>query len=383
MRSARAGIVTALLLVGAPPVEGAATPRCLGHAATITGGSRRIVRGTPGDDVITAYGDHYVVLAGGGDDLVCGDVTFDRLYGGPGHDRIHIPADARGASLGGPGDDRIRAPEGKADGGPGDDFVAADFVEGGPGDDTLVGLDFAILSFYGWRRGVTVDLLAETAAGQGRDRVTGVFSNVWGTRHDDVLLGSGGAEQLHAYRGRDRIDGRGGSDIVSGGLDDDVASGGGGRDDVDGDVGDDRIAGGRGRDTLWPGDGNDVVRAGPGDDTVSGKDGDDRLFGGAGHDGIHYVSWPADLRIDLDAGFAEGAGSDVVEGFEDAFGGDGSDLLRGDDGPNVLVAYSGDDTLEGLDADDVVEGRDGVDHANGGEGTDSCEAEVIIRCEPV
>lgn len=380
MRRAAVAVVVGAAILRVAPVE-AAGALCLGHVATITGGERRVVRGTPGDDVITAYGDGYVVRAGGGDDLVCGDDSYDKLHGGPGRDRIHLPPDAGGSVWGETGQDHIRTAGGGADGGPGDDFVLAEYVVGGPGDDTLVGRDHALLSFYGWRRGVTVDLVARIASGQGRDRLAGDFTAVSGTWHDDVLLGNGRANRLYGYGGADRMDGRKGNDHVRGGSHDDVLAGGAGRDSIYGEGGNDRASGGSGRDIVWSGDGNDVVRAGPGDDTVTGKAGDDRLFGGAGRDGVHYWMWPSDLVIDLAAGFARGAGRDVVEGFEDAFGGDGDDVLRGDDGPNVLLAYFGDDTLEGLGGDDSIEGRDGIDRANGGGGTDSCKAEVLIECE--
>lgn len=84
-------------------------------------------------------------------------------------------------------------------------------------------------------------------------------ANLRGTRRDDVMIGSSGA---------DRIDGNGGNDTICGGP---------GADDIEG---------GRGRDIIFGGIGNDTVHGGSGDDLVFGGAGNDALFGGSGKDNL-------------------------------------------------------------------------------------------------
>lgn len=247
MRLTRAGVGAATLVMAITPATGAAeTPRCLGRAATITGGSGDVIRGTPGDDVITAYGDEYDVLAGGGNDLVCADSAYDVVQGGPGDD--HLRGRVSGGLYGGRGDDQI-------------------------------------------------DGTGRSKGGSGDDRVTG--GGVWG-----------------------------------------------------------------------------------GPDQIVPKHGDDEVHGGGGSDSVHYFFWPEPIEIDLAAGWAEGAGSDFVEGVEEAYGGDGDDVLRGDDGPNVLFGYAGNDRIEGLGGDDSIDAGAGIDVVDGGDGNDVCDnAETPVSCE--
>ena len=83
------GLVAATALVGAPfaPLAGAATPRCFGETATITGSG--FIQGTRGRDVIVA-GHGSEVHAYGGNDLVCGAFL---TYAGPGDDRVRYGGD--------------------------------------------------------------------------------------------------------------------------------------------------------------------------------------------------------------------------------------------------------------------------------------------------
>jgi hypothetical protein len=62
--------------------------RCLGRPATIVS-SRRVVRGTPGPDVIVARRASGATIRGlAGDDVICGGRGRDRVFGGDGDDRL-------------------------------------------------------------------------------------------------------------------------------------------------------------------------------------------------------------------------------------------------------------------------------------------------------
>ena len=91
-----------------------------------------------------------------------------------------------------------------------------------------------------------------------------------GTRGDDNLTGSAGADVIYGLAGDDTIDGGDGNDLLYGGP---------GKDSVSGGAGNDRIHGGPGEDTLSGGDDNDVIFARDGSaDPISCGAGDDRVY---------------------------------------------------------------------------------------------------------
>ncbi len=128
--------------------------RCGGRTATIVGTTANdILTGTPGDDVIVAFGGHDRIDAGAGDDYVCAGAGHDLIDAGPGADRIFGAAGndtidgGSGADLirGQSGSDHLFGARGNDDlyGGPGDDTVrggrGGDILDGGTGDDRLTG----------------------------------------------------------------------------------------------------------------------------------------------------------------------------------------------------------------------------------------------------
>jgi Ca2+-binding RTX toxin-like protein len=76
---------------------------------------------------------------------------------------------------------------------------------------------------------VTVDLLSVSATGAGTDALRG-FEDVWGTRADDVIVGSDVGNVLLGFAGADDLSGRGGDDVLRGGPGADRARGGAGVD---------------------------------------------------------------------------------------------------------------------------------------------------------
>ena len=184
-------------LVPAPSAAGAPAFSCDGETVTILG--------TPGDDVLVGTdGDDYVIFGRGGDDVIRGGAGNDVLCGYDGADRL----------FGEEGDDRLFAgnahrlrevqngtqwiPD-RLDGGPGNDRleIGRHQRSRGPG---IVG----VIAFGSATEGVTVDLAARTATGDGDDRIAWRRAvRVVGTAYDDVLIGRDDGEELLGRGGQD------------------------------------------------------------------------------------------------------------------------------------------------------------------------------------
>lgn len=134
-------------------------------------------------------------------DLFYGSAFNDVLRGLGGNDRL----------IGNSGNDELK-------GGLGDDYL-----NGGSGIDTI--------SFEYTSSGVTVDLEAGTATGEGIDTLISI-ENIKGTRGNrgDTLLGSSSANSIYGDTGNDTLDGRDGNDILDGGPGSDSMTGGDGDD---------------------------------------------------------------------------------------------------------------------------------------------------------
>ncbi|MGO4676471.1 peroxidase family protein, partial [Bosea sp. 2YAB26] len=98
---------------------------------------------------------------------------------------------------------------------------------------------------------------------------------ILGTRGNDVLVGTAGADIINADRGDDTVTGLAGNDTIDAGR---------GADTVDGGDGDDTILGDRDNDILNGGAGNDTIDGGRGDDTINGGLGNDTILGDRGDD---------------------------------------------------------------------------------------------------
>jgi hypothetical protein len=103
--------------------------------------------------------------------------------------------------------------------------------------------------------------------------VRGTACTITGTRHDDVLHGTNGADRICAFAG---------NDVVLAANGDDIVFGGDGSDRIYGGVGSDRITGGYGLDALLGGAGVDIEYGGSGHDMLYGGEGGDSLYGGLG-----------------------------------------------------------------------------------------------------
>jgi hypothetical protein len=195
------------------------------------------VRGGRGDDVLTGGGELY---GGRGDDLLRGTGAgdgWDRIHGGPGRDRME--GRGRNSPL---WPDLFYDDETDAQ-------AARDVVVAGR--KARAWIDYSLR-----KRSMRIDLHGDRI-GPERDLVSDVKSVTSGAGND-VLIGTGGPNDLHGGPGADRLYGR---------------------------LGDDRLAGARGDDAMYGGDGDDVLT-----EVHFGRaDGEDTFVGGAGVDELHSL----------------------------------------------------------------------------------------------
>ena len=208
---------------------------------TLSGGLGRDYLG--GDEgTNTLYG-------GGGDDQLDSH-GLDTIDGGGGGDRAYIDRSSATTALtfvmtdtasvttvvgdgttvvnvenidftAGNGNDDIETLDGSDSlyGGEGSDTLSAgggdDYLKGGLGDDTLFGgAGNDLVDYSDSANGVTVDLAAGTAAGDGSDTLDGI-ENVYATNYADVMRGNSAANDLDGgYGGGDRLFGGNGKDIL-------------------------------------------------------------------------------------------------------------------------------------------------------------------------
>jgi Ca2+-binding RTX toxin-like protein len=197
-------------IIATPQAATAAKPECFGEKATIVAKKgQKVVRGTKKPDVIVGTNKKNVVKAKGGDDLICGFGGRDKIRGQKGSDAID--GGGGGDDLkGGGGEDFAAGNHGtdSVNGGPGNDFV-----EGNGGNDALVGGGgiFDTASFETASAGVTVNLTAGTATGEGTDTLAGI-SDVIGSNFNDSLTGDAieSGNGFYPGGGEDTVDGGGG-----------------------------------------------------------------------------------------------------------------------------------------------------------------------------
>jgi uncharacterized repeat protein (TIGR01451 family) len=115
-------------------------------------------------------------------------------------------------------------------------------------------------------------------------KCSGQAATITGTRGNDLLTGTSGADVVAALGGNDTIvTGRGG-DLICAGPGIDRVKGGRGPDTVHGGGSNDRIRGSRGRDQLLGEGGPDRLRGNRGADLLEGGAAFDRCKGGKGRD---------------------------------------------------------------------------------------------------
>jgi serralysin len=319
-----------------------------------------------------------------GNDTINGSPGSDDLYGQGGNDVLK----------GGGGDDYI-------DGGAGKDTY-----DGGAGFDTL---SFQYSHYDASAlHGITLDAAAGKAVDSwGNSETLTGFEGYRGTQFADTLNGSSLDEQFVGFGGRDKIDGKGGTDEVrydvdrrydgfdgvSINLTTGVAIDGFGRQDTLVSIENARGTW-SGDDTLIGNSAANRLRGLDGDDFLDGRGGGDDMRGGAGND--TYVVDNAGDTIDEDANSDFAKGFDTVRSsitfslantaviFGDVenliltgtavINGTGNGLentITGNDAANTLAGGAGADNLNGGLGNDTLIGGDGADKLIGGTGSDT------------
>lgn len=322
------------------------------------------------------------------DDPLNGTPDFDNIYGFAGDDVIN--------GLG--GEDWIAGGEGN------------DVIDGGSGtDDDANGIwdavDYMQDTKDGGTQGVVVNLAEGTATDTFGDTDTLVdIERVFGTNHDDTMIGSDQDEGFDPNGGADQIDGGAGYDELLYQLS--TQYGGTSGIVVTFDDGTPNTGDGTLRDSFGMTDtftNIESIRGTEFADVVAGGAGSQRFRGLGGIDTFDGGSGPgrdeADYGRDINYGGTNGINADlenldaagfglVIDGFgahdrvknvEQIRGTGVADIIRGDAtanffwggaGNDVLDGRAGNDYLEGEFGDDVVTGGAGADELYGGDGTD-------------
>ncbi len=290
--------------------------------------------GSNHNDTLTGNAGANLLVGLDGNDALDGGAGNDALEGGAGADTLE----------GGAGDDSLRGGAGadRLDGGAGNDALhgaaGADTLDGGAGVDTAY--------YTTASAGVSINLADGTGTrGEAAGDTLNNIENLVGSLHNDLLIGSSGANAFGGGGGNDTLLGGTGADALNGGAGDDVLGGG---------VGDDALEGGLGADIL------------------DGGAGADMLDGGADIDAAYYTGATEGVAVNLETGTGtqgEAAG-DTLTGIEQLYGSNHNDTLTGNALANQLLGFDGNDALDGGAGDDSLSGGAGADTLTGGEGDD-------------
>ena len=201
------------------------------------------------------------------------------------------------------------------------------------------------------------DVTPSTSPSDGDDVITGTGSadDISALAGDDIITGAAGDDTLDGAQGNDIVVGDGGLDQIRGGDDNDLLLGRGGADTVEGNAGNDWVEGDGG---------DDFVTGGRGDDTVIGSEGADVLVGGNADDVlIDGVVPGTPLGLDVLEQLRSGTslldivGTDALNYSDDL----DQDILNGNDGDDVLIFGKGDLAIGEGGADQFAMVIDGVD----------------------
>ena len=358
----------------------------------VSRGGPDLIFGLGGDDRICAGGGHDRIRTGSGFDRVTGAGGHDDIWGAEGQDSINGGSGndflSAGSSLDflapGSGDDVVvggntdvvdltGAPRG----------LRVDLARGrasGWGRDRIVGIGGILGSRH-------ADVLL---GGDGSTFLVGNGGNdsLAGRRGKDILYGSGGNDEIGGGPGRDLVAFAASPQSVEANLLSGRATGEGSDrltavEAVFGSIHDDTLLGDAGNNVLVGAEGNDVMRGDVGNDVLYGLDGagTETIDGGPGRDLAVLVAGP--VTADLEQGTAGSplGGAATLSGIEDLMGTWEDDLLQGDAksnriegsaGSDRVLGRAGDDRVYGDSGADVLDGGDGDDLVDGGRGSDVC-----------
>lgn len=392
---------------------------------TITGTSSNDgIDGGSGNDTLLGGGGIDFLVGGAGNDFLDGGDDNDGMWGGTGNDTFIVrqtgDAVVENANEGidlvksyatdvtlSDNVEYLRMMTTGAATGTGN--ALDNMIYSGAGDDTLHGMagnDTLNYSFS--TTGVTIDVAAGTATGNGNDTFDGfelyVGSNyndmMTGGATDDILSGRKGDDTISGGDGNDTLRGDAGNDMLNGGNGNDALFGGAGIDTasyadaasgvtvtlttlanqdtggagIDKLVGIESLIGSAFNDTLTGGAGNNRIDGGDGDDIINGGAGADTLIGGNGVDTVTYATANSAVTVNLGTTGVQntkGWGFDTLSGFENLVGSIYGDTLTGTAGDNNIDGLAGDDIIDASAGNDTINGGFGNDTIYGGGGNDT------------
>ena len=130
---------------------------------------------------------------------------------------------------------------------------------------------------------------------------------------------------------------------------------------VEGDATDNSYTGTAYADWIYGADGADTLNGGAGNDRINGGRGNDILDGGDGIDTVDFSGQSAGVVASLASGTATSAqGNDTLANFENMRGTTSSDTLTGNNAANVIEGNGGIDTLNGNGGDDRLVAGSGL-----------------------
>jgi len=321
---------------------------------------------------ITGSDNSDVLIGNAVDNLINGEKGDDVIFGGGGNDQL-FGAEGNDTMFGQDGNDVFQG------------FEGAEAMDGGAGHDTV---EYAH-PFN--TEGVHVDLQAgngSSGAAKGDTYVS--IENVYGSDHDDVIIGDGNSNVLSGLEG---------NDIIKAGAGDDLIISGGGIDSLEGGDGADVF-------TITPHyDGtvtildfdplediidyklftDDVTSATTLD--IAQKGADIIMLVDGGHMVIVKNTIIADLitaninfsassplqSINVAASIVAGIAQDGDIYDNKLVGNINDDTIHGNDGDDSIFGLEGDDILYGDAGNDILVGGDGADTLDGGTGNDTIE----------
>ncbi|WP_340670738.1 VCBS domain-containing protein [Bradyrhizobium ottawaense] len=378
----------------------------LGDDLLSGGTGNDLIDGQDGNDRISGGDGNDILFGGAGKDYLGGGSGDDILDGGPGFDRalytdatggVTIDLAAGTASGAGVGTDTLVNIEAAVGSDFADTFNAAGFTgdahvpgspvgynefEGRGGDDTIIsntnsqGAELTRVSYVSATGAVTVDLVAGYAQGDasvGHDTLVGSgFNGVWGSAHNDTILGSNNpmftAEVYSGFAGNDYIDGRGGYDRVDYNVDPNTTTGitvnlAAGSVTGDSTVGTDTLRGIEAiRGTNFAdtynatGFGSGSVNAGSNGtfNEFTGNGGDDTITGN-GFTRLGFNNATAGVQVDFVTGTATGDSSVGTDHFT------GVNAVQASMFDDTLLGGATNDNFTGLAGNDYIDGRGGFD----------------------
>ncbi|MDQ1243899.1 MAG: serralysin, partial [Campylobacterota bacterium] len=242
----------------------------------------------------------------------------------------------------------------------------------------------------------------EAFGGAGNDILRGTTGNdmLCGETGNDTLYGNAGDDELEAGYGDDVLYGEAGSDYLQGDRGNDTLDGGyesdGSADNMDGGYGNDTYILRDTNDRYWEGNadiligGNDTVQTyitsmylnqnvenihimstgianatgNELDNTIYAGSGDNVMDGGAGRNALSYIYASSGVSIDLNSTSAQatgGSGTDTIYNFQDLYGSNYNDVLRGNSTGNNIYGNAGNDTMYAGSGDHYMNGGLGTD----------------------